>query len=104
MRGIIEPSVKSIETLALSYFNAYKYCFCADSTEKWVRMYASKRWDTLNAIQKDDYNNELTPRLKKVFIEKFTELTLQYIDECKKQKNKKEKAEIKKNGVKRKRD
>ena len=64
MRGIIEPSVKSIETLALSYFNAYKYCFCADSTEKWVRMYASKRWDTLNAIQKDDYNNELTPRLR----------------------------------------
>ena len=40
----------------------------------------------------------------KVFIEKFTELTLQYIEDCKKRKNKKEKAEIKKNGVKRKRD
>lgn len=102
MRGLIEPNKNTIKRLAMELSYGYRDCFCKDSTERWVKIFAEKRWETIAAIQECDYNNTLNDKLKKVFVNTFTDEMLLIIENYKQEGNIKEKGDIKKNGVKRK--
>ena len=46
-----------VEELAVDLLEAYKLCFCADSTEKWIKMFCEKRLETIDALLIDDGEN-----------------------------------------------
>ena len=101
-------SARDVEGLATHLYDAYKLCFCADSTEKWIKMFCEKRLDTIDALLVDEGEKALTKTFRKKVTNRFAELMLDYVAQCKKQRRKKErerldeeKEYIKKNGVKR---
>ena len=101
-------SARDVEGLAVHLFEAYKLCFCADSTEKWIKMFCEKRLETIDALLIDDGEKPLSKSFKKKVTNRFAELMLDYVAQCKKQRRKKErerldaeKEDMKKNGVKR---
>lgn len=79
MRGLIENTKDSIEKLSCTCAEAYKDCFTRESTEQWIRRFAKARYETIYAIQRDDYNNKLSQKYQKVFIDSFTQIILKYI-------------------------
>lgn len=97
-----------VEELAVDLFEAYKLCFCADSTEKWIKIFCEKRLDTIDTLRIEEGEKPLTKAFRKKVTNRFAELMLDYVAQCKKQRRKKErekldaeKENIRKNGVKR---
>ena len=93
-----------IQERAIHMAETYKDCFCWYSEEKYVRGFAVRHLDTIMAINEDEYGTKISKKHQKLFIDTFTEKQLANITEMKKEHNKKEKAQIKKKGVKRKVD
>ena len=103
MRGVIKSTKKGIKDYTVKSANTFTKCFDANSTERWVRIFAAKRWETIKAVQLDDYNNPIPKKFDKVYIDTFVEIILPYIEECKKRKAKKDREEAEKERNKRKR-
>lgn len=104
----MKTDAKQVEILANELFEAYKYCFSADSTEKWVKMFAEKRFERIRLEELEDTGKNLSKAFEKKVVNRFAELMNEYIAQCKKQRRKKEREELdaakeaaKKNGVKR---
>ena len=104
----MKTTKNDIEVLAQKMFDSYKYCFCADSTERWIKIFGAKRLETYNELAKDLDGEGFTKTYEKKVLKRFTELMTQYVEECKKQQRKRqreeslrEKEEMKKHGVKR---
>lgn len=90
-------------------FDAFKYCFGKESTEKWIKMFGHKRFDMLKQEQHEDYGTVFSKNFEDNCVKKFTQLTLEYVEQCKieykkeqKKKSDEEKEYQKKYGVKRK--
>lgn len=101
-------NAKDVETLAVDLFEAYKLCFCAESTEKWIKMFCEKRLDTMDVLLVEEGQKPMTKTFRKKVTNRFAELMLDYVAQCKKQARKRErerldaeKENIRKNGVKR---
>lgn len=90
MRGLIENNEKSILNLSKSCAKAYKDCFTSESTEHWVRRFAKSHYETIYLVQIDQYDNKLSKKYEKVFIDNFTDLMLKHIETLKKTTKKKE--------------
>lgn len=90
MRGKLYKTEKDIKRVASEYVESNSMCFDCNSTEKWVRMYAGKRYETLEAVQRDDYDNKLPKKFRKIFVDTFTVGMLQVIEQKKKERAKKE--------------
>lgn len=84
MLGKIVKSAKGIEDTAQEMFESFKYCFSKDSEEKWIKMFAHKRLERIKEEQLEDWGNKLTKKFEDNVIERFTELVLLYVSECKK--------------------
>ncbi len=83
-------NTKNHEELANELFESYKPCFCADSTEKWIKMFCEKRLETIDVLLEEEGKKPMTKAFKKKVINSFTEQMLQYIAKCKKERRKKE--------------
>lgn len=103
MRGKIKVSEKGITAYASEVAKSHTMCFDADSSEKWVRIYASKRWDTIKKVQLDDYDNKIPKKYDNIFINAFTNEILSYIEKCKENRKKKIAQEREEKEVRRKR-
>lgn len=110
INGELKPRRKGeAEKIGELMFDSFKYCFGKDSTEKWVKMFGHKRFDMLKQEQKEDYNVNISKNFEDNCIRVFTKLTLEYIEQCKDEHKKQQKAKSdeekeyqKKHGVKRK--
>ena len=91
MRGLIENKKVVITALADECFEAYKWCFGSESTERWIKKFAASHWQTIADIQRDEYDNVLSNNSRSIFIKRFTELMLVWVEECKKNKKKEKK-------------
>lgn len=78
---------------ALAYVHSCKMCFDWQSTEKWVRMFANKRYDTLYQVQKDDLENVMPRKFRKLFEDRFTQGMMKEIEDKQRIHIAKEKAE-----------
>jgi hypothetical protein len=78
---------------ALVYVHSCKMCFDWQSTEKWVRMFANKRYDTLYQVQKDDLENVMPRKFRKLFEDRFTQGMMKEIEDKQRIHIAKEKAE-----------
>ena len=78
---------------ALAYVHSFKMCFDWQSTEKWVRMFANKRYDTLYQVQKDDLENVMPRKFRKLFEDRFTQGMMKEIEDKQRIHMAKEKAE-----------
>ena len=85
---------RDVEGLAVHLFKAYKLCFCADSTEKWMKMFCEKRLETIDALLIDEGEKPLTASFKKKVINRFAELMLDYVAQCKKERRKEERERL----------
>lgn len=90
MRGKTYKTGVEIKRVASEYVKSNSMCFDCNSTEKWVRIYAGKRYETLEAIQRDDYDNILPKKFRKIFVDTFTDGMLEVIEQKKKERAKKE--------------
>lgn len=85
------------------YVHSCRMCFDWQSTEKWVRMFANKRYDTLYQIQKDDLENVMPRKFRKLFEDRFTQGMMKEIEAKQRIHIAKEKAEqSKKKAIRRK--
>lgn len=96
----VTKSQKGKEELANYMYEQFKYCFSADSTERWVKMFAEKRMTRIIDEQKEDYEVTLSQKFQTDTIKLFTTKMMSHIEELKAERAKKEKS--KKNEVKRK--
>lgn len=96
----VTKSQKGKEELANYMYEQFKYCFSADSTERWVKMFAEKRMVRILDEQKEDYEVTLSQKFQTDAIKLFTTKMMSHIEELKAERAKKEKS--KKNEVKRK--
>lgn len=78
---------------ACAYVHSCKMCFDWQSTEKWVRMFANKRYDTLYQVQKDDLENVMPRKFRKLFEDRFTQGMMKEIADKQRIHIAKEKAE-----------
>lgn len=90
MRGKIYKTGAEIKRVAKEYVKSNAMCFDCNSTEKWVRIYAGKRYETFEAVQRYDYDNILPKKFRKIFVDTFTEGMLEVIEQKKKEHAKKE--------------
>ena len=93
---------RAIRKFAKEQAEAYKDCFCWYSEEKYVRGFARRHFETVCAINEEENDIKISKKNIKLFIDTFTELQLNNIYYMKQEHNKKEKAEIKKKGIRRK--
>lgn len=98
----ISNTPSAVQKAALAMADSYKDCFCWYSEELYVRGFAQRHMETLFAINESEYGVKISKKNQKLFIDTFTETMLNTIYCMKKEHNKKEKAEIKKKGVRRK--
>ena len=96
----VTKSQKGKEELANYMYEQFKYCFSADSTERWVKMFAEKRMVRILDEQKEDYEVTLSQKFQTDTIKLFTTKMMSHIEELKAERAIKEKS--KKNEVKRK--
>ena len=88
------PETESdIKREALDCAKSCEMCFDWQSTEKWVRMFANKRYDTLYQIQKDDLENVMPRKFRKLFEDRFTQGMMKEIEAKQRIHMEKEKAE-----------
>ena len=64
MRGKIYKTGAEIKRVAKEYVKSNAMCFDCNSTEKWVRIYAGKRYETFEAVQRYDYDNVLPKKFR----------------------------------------
>lgn len=108
--GQLQPRKKGeADRIGELMFDAFKYCFSKDSTEKWIKMFGHKRFEMLKLEQEEDYGVRISKNFEDNCIKTFTKLTLEYVERCKaehkhqqKVKSDAEKEHQKKHGVKRK--
>ena len=106
----VKPRKKGeADRIAQEMFDAFKYCFGKESTEKWIKTFGHKRFDMLKQEQHEDYGTIFSKNFEDNCVKKFTQLTLEYVEQCKieykkemKKKSDEEKEYQKKYGVKRK--
>lgn len=98
----IKNDKRAIIKTATNLAGTFKDCFSADTTEKWIRHFAQYRLDMIEQLELENYDIKYSKKNKKLFIDTFTDITLQNIEAKKKARANKEKIDIKKHGVKRK--
>lgn len=100
-----------VEKLLTEWIVCYKDCFCQDSPEKWIKMFAEKRLETFLADKKD-YIEEVTgvdlsnsknlKEFRSLYKSIFLEIITNHLVEVKNKKSEELKREIKEKGVRRK--
>ena len=100
-----------VEKLLTEWIVCYKDCFCQDSREKWIKMFAEKRLETFLADKKD-YIEEITgvdlsnsknlKEFRSLYKSMFLEIITNHLVEVKNKKSEELKREIKEKGVRRK--
>lgn len=98
----LQNDARAIKKFAKEFADTYKDCFCWYSEERYVRGFATRHFDTVCAINEDEHGIVISKKNKKLFVDEFSKWQLNNILYMKEQHNKKEKEEIKKKGVRRK--
>lgn len=99
---LLKNDAREIKKFAKQFAEAYKDCFAWYSEEKYVRGFATRHFETVCAINEDENDIKISKKNKKLFVDVFSEITLNNILYMKEQHNTKEKQDIKKHGIKRK--
>lgn len=97
----IENKPKSIVAIATECANTYRDCFAWYSTESWVKHFASRRFETICILNKEEHNIDISSR-EKLFVKTFTESMMLIIEDKKKEHIQKEKEAKKKSKNKKK--
>ena len=88
------PETESdIKREALDCAKSCEMCFDWQSTLKWVEIFANKRYDTLSAILRYDFQITLPKKYRKIYVDVFVKHMLAVIERKKKEHEAKEKAE-----------
>ena len=90
---IIIKTETDIRNAAMNCAKSCTMCFDWQSTERWVRIFANKRYDTLYQIQKDDLENVMPRKFRKLFEDRFTQGMMKEIEAKQRIHMAKEKAE-----------
>lgn len=90
---IIIKTETDIRDAAMNCAKSCTMCFDWQSTERWVRLFANKRYDTIFEVQKCDCNNIMPKKYRKIFEDVFTKYTLKVIEQKQLEHIAKEKAE-----------
>lgn len=98
----LKNDARAIKQFAKEYAQAYKDCFCWYSEERYVRGFATRHFKTICEINEEENEIVISKKNQKLFVEEFTKHQLNNIYLMKQEHNKKEKTEIKKKGVRRK--
>lgn len=98
----LKNDAREIKKFAKQFAEAYKDCFAWYSEEKYVRGFATRHFETVCAINEDENDIKISKKNKKLFVDVFSEITLNNILYMREQHNQKEKQDIKKHGIKRK--
>ena len=98
----LQNDARAIKKFAKELADTYKDCFAWYSEEIYVRGFAARRFETVCAINEEEHGIVISKKNKKLFVEEFSKWQLNNILYMKQQHNKKEKEEIKKKGVRRK--
>ena len=100
-----------VEKLLIEWIVCYKDCFCQDSQERWIKMFAEKRLETFLADKKDYIeeitgvdlsNSKILKEFRSLYKSIFLEIITNHLVEVKNKKNEELKREIKEKGVRRK--
>ena len=98
----LKNDAREIKKFAKQFAEAYKDCFAWYSEEKYVRGFATRHFETVCAINEDENGIIISKKNKKLFVDEFSKITLNNILYMKQEHNQREKQDIKKHGVKRK--
>ena len=90
----MKTSANDVELLANKMYESYKYCFCKDSTETWIKKFAHKRLETYSELAKDLDGKGFTQSFRNKVAKRFTEMMLEYVKECAKIARKKERERL----------
>ena len=89
----IPKTESDIKREALDCAKSCEMCFDWQSTPKWVEMFANKRYDTLSAILRYDFQVTLPKKYRKVYVDVFVKHILEVITQKQKEHDAKVKAE-----------
>lgn len=90
-----------------NYSQRFKYCFCADTGEKWATTFSKNHYGRFRDYLEDKHRIEIKPadiKAYKLYEEIMVQEINKFIEECKKEQSKKDKIAAKTKNVKRKKD
>lgn len=90
-----------------NYSQRFKYCFCAYTGEKWPAIFSKNHYGRFRDYLEDKHRIEIKPtdiKTYKLYEEIMVQEINKFIDEYKKEQNKRDKVAAKNKNIKRKRD